>query len=204
MKETLLAVLPVDVLRYIQGTLIESCSLVPHSKASAKHEINKLTAFPMISIAVPKGSQNGLTSEVIAEYWSKTFGVTVVLNTVPVTIYSNNPKENPYDFCLITWIADYLDPMAFLELFKSDSSYNLGNYYNSDYDNILEEANRKTGNERLELLEKAETILLEDGTILPLSVALATNFIQKELIEGWFSNPLDIHLFKYIKIARNN
>ena len=85
-------------------------------------------------MALTRGSQNAVAAEFIASLWSRILGLTVILDTVPVTLFSSVPEDNPYDFCTITWIADYFDPMAFLQMFRSDSSYNLANYSNADFD----------------------------------------------------------------------
>ena len=48
--------------------------------------------------------------------------------------------------------------------------------------------------------EEAEQILLDSGVVIPMSTAFATNFVRKDLISGWETNPLDIHPFKEISL----
>lgn len=212
-RQALISLIPWDIIRYIQGTLMKSDSLVPQSDVSAdlSDETVELLekggypygeGLPMISMGITRGSQNATAAELIAEIWSKTLGITVTLNTVPVSVYASNPEENPFDFCTMTWIGDYFDPMAFLSLFESSSSYNLANYSNAEFDKIIELAQNADEVTRTSLLQQAEKILLDDGVVIPVSTAFATNFVRNDLIEGWQSNPLDIHPFKDLRNIR--
>ena len=210
-RQALISLIPWDIVRYIQGTLMESDSLVPQSEVTAdlSDETLELLAkggypygeeLPMISMGITRGSQNATAAELIAEIWSKALGITVTLNTVPVSVYASKPEENPFDFCTMTWIGDYFDPMAFLSLFESSSSYNLANYSNFEFDNLIALAQNADEVTRTNLLQQAEKLLLDDGVVIPVSTAFATNFVRKDLIEGWKSNPLDIHPFKDLKL----
>lgn len=213
-RKAMISIIPWDIIRSLQGSLLESSSIVPGSDVRAvisEDIISLLEAggypygqrpLPMIRMAVTRGSQNATVAELIAELWSKTLGVTVTISTVPLTVYASVPQENPYDFCTITWIGDYSDPMAFLGLFESDGSFNLANFSNDAYDTLLELA-RNAADEvsRQSLLKQAEQVLLDSGVVIPMSTAFATNFVRKDLIRGWEANPLDIHLFKCISFS---
>jgi len=210
-RKALISLIPWDIIRYIQGTLLESSSLVPESTATTPNESGTLDllaragypygeGLPMINIGITRGAQNAAVAELIAEIWSKTLGITVTLSTVPLTVYTSVPQENPFDFCTITWIGDYFDPMAFLGLFESSSSYNLANYSNVEFDSLLELAQKSDAVTRNDLLLKAEQLLLDSGAVIPMSTAFATNFVRTDLIEGWNTNPLDIHPFKDLKV----
>jgi oligopeptide transport system substrate-binding protein len=64
------------------------------------------------------------------------------------------------------WIADYNDPMTFLDLFESSSSYNTnvaGNYKNEHYDELINSAKKETDTgKRMDMLLEAEKILVEE------------------------------------------
>ena len=209
-RKALVEVIPWDIIRGIQQSLKESTSLVPNSGLDAQIDDDILAhlaeggypygekALPMINMAVTRGSQNAVAAELIARLWSTMLGITVTLNTVPLSVFASVPEENPYDFCTITWIGDYFDPMAFLQLFASGSSYNLANFSDSRYDDLLNLAMNADEISRRELLLQAEQLLLDSGAVIPMSTAFATNFVRKDLISGWETNPLDIHPFKTI------
>ncbi|MBR2282474.1 MAG: hypothetical protein IJ863_07635, partial [Spirochaetales bacterium] len=210
-RKALIDVIPWDIIRSVQGSLLESSSIVPESglKANISDDILWLLAaggypygekaLPVINMAITRGAQNAQVAELIAELWSKTLGITVILNTVPLTVFASTPEQNPYDFCTITWIGDYFDPMAFLRLFASDSSFNLANFSDEEYDALLDAASNAADEvSRKDLLLQAEQVLLDSGVVIPMSTAFATNFVRTDLISGWETNPLDIHPFKEI------
>lgn len=209
-RKALISLIPWDIIRYMQGTLMESDSLVPGSSAEAPAETGTLEllskagypygyGLPMIDMGITRGTQNAAVAELIAEIWSKTLGVTVALNTVPLSVYASDPSENPFDFCIITWIGDYLDPMAFLGMFESSSPFNLAGYSNESYDAVIALAQNADEDTRAGLLLEAEQMLLDSGVVIPLSTAFATNFVRTDLLDGWTTNPLDIHPFKDLK-----
>ena len=209
-RKALVEIIPWDIIRGIQQSLKESTSLVPNSGLDAEMDTDYLTLLaeggypygekklPIINMAVTRGSQNTVAAELISRIWSTKLGITVTLNTVPLSVFASIPEENPYDFCTITWIGDYFDPMAFLQLFASDSSYNLANFSDDRYDRLLALAMNADEISRRELLLQAEQLLLDSGVVIPVSTAFATNFIRKDMISGWETNPLDIHPFKTI------
>ena len=89
--------------------------------------------------------------------------------------------------------------MAFLQLFASNSSFNLANFRNDEYDALLDQAACSADEiSRREILLKAEQVLLDSGAVIPMSTAFATNFVRKDMVSGWTANPLDIHPFKTI------
>ena len=209
-RKALVEVIPWDIIRGIQQSLKESTSLVPDSGLDSERDKDILTyleeggypygekPLPMINMAITRGSQNAVAAEMIARLWSTMLGITVTLNTVPLSVFASVPEDNPYDFCTITWIGDYFDPMAFLQLFASDSSYNQPNLSGVRYDELLNLAMNADEVSRRELLLQAEQLLLDSGVVIPMSTAFATNFVRKDLISGWETNPLDIHPFKTI------
>ena len=210
-RKALIDVIPWDFIRSLQGSLVESSSIVPDSGASAEIDDNIAAllaeggypygqkVLPLIRMAMTRGSQNATAAELIARLWSTTLGITVTLDTVPITVFTSVPEENPYDFCSITWIGDYFDPMAFLGLFASDGSYNIANFSNAEFDALLDQAACASDDlSRRAILLQAEQVLLDSGAVIPMSTAFATNFIRKDMITGWTANPLDIHPFKTI------
>lgn len=206
-RKALVNVIPWNVVKAIQQGLFVTDSLVPESGAGYS-DVTDYKVFlekagyqggnglGKISVAVHRGSQVSMIAELIAKLWSRYLGIEVSIDTVPVTVYTSDPSSNPYDFCIVTWIGDYLDPMAFLSIFDSTSSYNLAGYCNPEYDALLESARNADDLLRSELLKQAEQILLDECIVIPLSNSISTNFVRTDILSGWYDNPLDIHPFK--------
>jgi peptide/nickel transport system substrate-binding protein/oligopeptide transport system substrate-binding protein len=54
------------------------------------------------------------------------------------------------------------------------------------------------GEKRWKTLAEAEKLLLDRGTVLPVSFSSAVNIVDTGELDGWFPNALDIHPFKYL------
>ena len=92
-------------------------------------------------------------------------GVTILLDTQPKQNAIERGQNGDFDLFLFRWGPDYKDPLAFLELLKSDASYNWGGYNNPEYDEMITET--KTGSlaadaeGRWQVLKDAEALLLD-------------------------------------------
>ena len=77
--------------------------------------------------------------------------------------------EDPGTLSLSSWIADYPDPVAFLEVFRSSSGNNRTGWKNQEFDGLLDRAGRAGDPAtRNALLQKAETLLMGNRPIAPL------------------------------------
>ena len=142
-------------------------------------------------------------AQTLKEAW-KPLGVNLITQTVSIEDYNPSIPYWNADLFTYSWIGDYADPLAFLELFRGKSTLNVANYSNPDYDSLLSEAAQTTVySDRYRLLSKAEQLLLDDSMVIPISHSVSLNVINLYNIGGWQSNPLDIHPYRYLYIRRN-
>ena len=99
---------------------------------------------------------------------------------------------------IYTWIGDFADPLAFLELFRGDSTLNDSGWKNAEYDRLINEAAGAGDEERYKLLGQAETILLDSCMVIPVHHPVISNVIDKNTCGGWTENAFDIHPLKYL------
>ncbi|MCR4940929.1 MAG: peptide ABC transporter substrate-binding protein [Treponemataceae bacterium] len=153
-------------------------------------------AFTVL-IEIPENDFLLFIAEEIKKAWEKLNVKLDIKIKDPATYYQKDFSTG--DMFLYSWIGDFSDPIAFLELFKSDSNLNVTNWKNEKFDNLLNEANSITNTtKRYEKLAEAEQLMLDDAVIIPLCHLITTNCIDLEEIGGWFPNALDIHPFKYL------
>jgi oligopeptide transport system substrate-binding protein len=99
------------------------------------------------------------------------------------------------------WGADYNDPMTFLDLWESDSSFNTGGYSNERYDELIGQAKKETDEDkRMQLMEEAERLLVEDDTgVAPVrfdgDVWLIEPFI-KDFVYQPYGGSMTVRLYK--------
>jgi oligopeptide transport system substrate-binding protein len=100
-----------------------------------------------------------------------------------------------------TWIGDFADPEAFLQMWTSDSPLNEAGFSDPAFQDLLAKSYENEGKERMTILAEAETILLRTAVVLPIYHSFAASIIDIDYIEGWYQNALDIHPYKYLKFG---
>ena len=76
--------------------------------------------------------------ETLQEQWQNALGIKVKIRQVTYAdIYGKVFPEHDYEIGYGGWGSDYDDPYSYLELFKSDSSYNYSQYENPEVDQLL-------------------------------------------------------------------
>lgn len=162
--------------------------------------------IPTITIAIPSGADDATrVSTLMKGAWEKV-GLKVEVTTIPAANYfdavRHKSEGGPYTLSLTTWIGDFADPLAFLQMWESDSNLNDAHYRDPEYDKLLAASSSLEGPDRFAALAKAETRLLMGAACLPLHYSIAINVIDTDTIRGWSENALDIHPFKTISIGQ--
>ena len=155
--------------------------------------------LPDISIVVTPGSVAELVAEQAAEIWKERLGLKTTIIPVNFSQYTEVTKRGGYTIGSSTWIGDFADPLSFLQMWITGSKLNDARYSSSRYDELIEEALSRNDETRYESLARAEEILLSgDVVVLPLANPPSFNLVNLDAVSGWYTNPLDIHPFKYL------
>ena len=125
-------------------------------------------------------------------------GIELEMRKIPSYQYYASIASADADICVTSWIGDFADPLAFLELFRGASTMNESGWKNEVYDGLLEQAATADETERMKLLGQAETLLLDDGMVLPLYRSVSSNIVDIKEVGGWYVNAFDIHPLKYL------
>ncbi|HTX72982.1 MAG TPA: peptide ABC transporter substrate-binding protein [Rectinemataceae bacterium] len=158
--------------------------------------------LPPIVLLTPDGDDAKRIAGIMKSSWEKLPGVSVTVQLVPAATYfealRNGAGTSAYTLGLTTWIGDFADPIAFLQMWTSDSNLNDARLRDPEFDTMLTTAAGKEGDDRLAALGDAESHLLSGAAVLPIFHSIAVNIIDTNYIQGWYTNPLDIHPFKYL------
>ena len=125
-------------------------------------------------------------------------GIALEIRKIPSWQYYATIAEADADILVTSWIGDFADPLAFLELFRSGSTMNDSGWKNDRFDELLEQAATAGEAERMTLLGQAENILLDDGMVLPLYRSVSSSVIDLSEVGGWYVNAFDVHPLKYL------
>lgn len=125
-------------------------------------------------------------------------GVQVEIRKISSYLYYSTVAAADADILITSWIGDFADPLAFLELFRGASTMNESGWKNEKFDSLLEQAASAGDTERLTLLGQAEDLLLDEGMVLPLYRSVSSNIIDVSEVGGWYVNAFDLHPLKYL------
>lgn len=157
--------------------------------------------MPSLRIFLPAATETERVARILKNAWESQLEVSVEITLIPYGGYFDRLKTEEYTVGMVSWIGDFADPMAFLQMWLSGSNVNDAGFADPEYDALIDESMRRVGQARYNTLARAEEILLRTGTVMPMSHSPAINLIDLQSIEGWFPNPLDIHPFRYLRFA---
>ena len=96
--------------------------------------------------------------------WSSVLGMNITLQNQEWATYTNGLGEHSFGVARLGWIADYNDPVTYLELMMTGNAYNYGLYSNEEYDKIVAGAKASVaGPDRDAALYAAEELLFGEG-----------------------------------------
>lgn len=156
-----------------------------------------------------------------------TVGITMNLENQEWNTFLNTRKEGNYSIARNGWLADYNDPICFLDMWTSNSGNNDVQFgkgahkdlamYSMDltawggpkvengtwaetYDVLISKIKATTDNEaRYAMMHIAEDMLMETGCIVPLYY-YTDLYMVDDSVKGFYSNPLGYKYFMYTTV----
>ncbi|MCT2876870.1 peptide ABC transporter substrate-binding protein [Lactobacillus delbrueckii] len=147
------------------------------------------------------------TSKKLAEFVQSqletAFGdkITVKVQSIPSKTKLNRVLAGNFECTLSGWIADYADPISFLDCETTGNSYNYGSWSNKEYDKLIAASKTSSGEARMKLLAKTENILMVNQGVTPLTQANKAWMIKSK-VKGIIYNSAGVcYNIKYAYIA---
>ncbi|GFZ31199.1 peptide ABC transporter substrate-binding protein [Clostridium zeae] len=125
--------------------------------------------FPKLEIKYNTGQGHQNIAQAIQEMWKKNLGIDVTLVNEERKVQLDDLTKHNFMVCRTSWIADYNDPMTFLDMFYTNGGNNNPGYTNAEYDKLVDSAKKGTdAAKRTDDLHKVEDILMNDMPIIPI------------------------------------
>ena len=188
----------------------------------------KITNFPTLTYLYNTSEGHKLIGEYLQAALANT-GITMNLENQEWNTFLNTRKNGDYSVARNGWLADYNDPICFLDMWTSGSGNNDVQFgkgahaelamYNLDltayghdikvengtwaetYDVLISEIKACTNTaDRYAMMHIAEDMLMATGAITPLYYYTDIYMID-ESVKGFFANPLGYKYFMYCEIA---
>jgi oligopeptide transport system substrate-binding protein len=154
--------------------------------------------FPQLTIMFNTLELHRAIAEAIQQMWKKNLNIDVALENQEWKVYIDNQRTLNYQIGRYGWIADYVDPKSFLDMFITGGGNNQTGWSNKEYDELVAEGDRASTNQkRYELYQKAEAILLDEAPLVPI-FHYVHPFLLSPSVQGWFPTLIDRHPYKYV------
>lgn len=154
--------------------------------------------LPEIELLYNTSDNHRTIAEAVQEMWRRELGIEVRLVNQEFKGVLNERRTGNYQILLSDWVGDYLDPLTFLDLWRTDSANNHTGWSNPAYDNLLFAAARTADPaERFRQLRDAEALMLSASPIIPLYYNTHVFLIQPS-VKGWHPTLLDHHPYKHV------
>jgi oligopeptide transport system substrate-binding protein len=154
--------------------------------------------LPPFELLFNTSESHRLVAEAIQEMWRRELGVEVRLANQELKGTLEARRTGNYQIMRAVWMADFIDPATFLEIWRGDSGNNYTGWKNQDYDALLFTAARETDpTKRMRLFQSAEALLLAEAPMIPIYHYTHVFLIQPS-VKGWNSTLLDHHPYKHV------
>ncbi|MCI5972048.1 MAG: peptide ABC transporter substrate-binding protein [Anaerococcus sp.] len=153
--------------------------------------------FPQIDYLYNTDENHKAIAEALQNMWQENLGVQVNLQNQDWNVFLKERKEGNYNIARHGWIADYNDPMSFIDMWLTGGGNNDAQYKNPEFDNYVKAAKATSDpDERMENMHKAEDILIgEDNVVAPLYF-YNNSYMMKPNIKGLYYTPLGYFFYK--------
>ncbi|MBA4135689.1 MAG: peptide ABC transporter substrate-binding protein [Opitutus sp.] len=157
--------------------------------------------LPPLEILYNNSEINRIVAEAIQEMWRRDLGITATLVNQEYKVVFANRRTGSYQILLGDWVADYLDPTTFLDLWRSDSGNNHTGWSSADYDALMNRAKATVDPaQRAALLQQAETLMLDAAPIAPIYFNTHV-YLLSPSVRGWKPSPMDHIDYRHVSLA---
>ena len=131
--------------------------------------------------------------------WYRELGVRTYLAFENDEVRSRRQKQGAYDVVFNGLIATVPDAGDMLAAFTLPGVFNATGWSDPEVNRLLREADRKTGSERLALLEQVERRVMDAVPTIPTMFESRRTLLATE-VEGWYADPLGRQALKRLAI----
>jgi oligopeptide transport system substrate-binding protein len=149
--------------------------------------------FPKLEIHYNTDQGHQAIAELARKQWQRELGINVTLRNEEWASAQSTQQQMDYMLSRRAWSGDYLDPNTYLDLFVTGGENNSTGFSNREYDKLIADAAREPDEaKRMQMLERAERILMDELPIIPIYFYVSKNLV-KPYVRGWYNILQDMH-----------
>lgn len=158
--------------------------------------------FPKLELIYNTLQMHQSMAAAVQDMWKKNLGIDITLRNLERKVQLTEANKHNFVLNRDGWIADYNDPMTFLDIFTTTNGNNYSGYNNPKYDALITAAKVEVNAEkRAAMLHEAEDMLMNDMPIMPIFEYTEVVCMNKKLTGVHVSN-LGFFYFRDADLAK--
>ncbi|MDQ0185496.1 peptide ABC transporter substrate-binding protein [Cytobacillus sp. FSL W7-1323] len=176
--------------REASGNLVETNLEEAKALLAKGMEEEGYDTLPEVTLTYSTSENHKKMAEAIQQMLKENLDVSVKLANMEWNVFSEEQTALKFQFSRSSFLADYADPINFLENFQTGHSMNRTGWSNEEYDKLIKDAKNEANEEkRFEMMYEAEKILFEEMPIMPIHFYNQV-YLQNEDITGIVRHPV--------------
>lgn len=174
----------------------KSGDLIKTDVAKAKELLKKgmeeegYTTLPEVTLTYNTLDSHKKIAEALQQMFKENLGVDVKLANMESSVFVTDQKALKFQMSRSSFLADYADPINFLENFITGSSMNRTGWSNAEFDKLIKDAKlEKDEKKRYDMMYQAEKILLDAAPIVPIHFYNQV-YMQNKDVTGIVRHPV--------------
>ncbi|MFB9860615.1 peptide ABC transporter substrate-binding protein [Salinicoccus siamensis] len=153
-----------------------------------------------IALSYNTSEAHAAIAQFVQQGWKENLGIDVTLDNSEWQVYLEALDAGEHQVGRYGWLADFNDPVNFLEIFKTEEGNNNTGWTDEEYISLLDQASQETDEAaRTEMLQEAESVFMEDFPIAP--IYFYTNLsVHEDKVKNMTPDPLGNVQLKYVDI----
>ena len=152
--------------------------------------------FPTVTYLYNTSDNHKAIGEALQSQWQTALGVTVKLENQDWSVFLETRKQGQYQIARNAWIADYNDPISFLDMWLTGGGNNDAQYSSADYDAAIAEAKASSDAQvRMDAMHRAEDIIIGQDWALGPIYFYTQKYMLNSDINGMYYTPLGYFFF---------
>ncbi|MDQ0270522.1 peptide ABC transporter substrate-binding protein [Cytobacillus purgationiresistens] len=146
--------------------------------------------LPEVTLTYSTSEAHKKMAEAVQQMFKENLDVEVKLANMEWNVFAEEQTALKFQLSRSSFLADYADPINFLENFQAGHSMNRTGWESKEYDQLIKDAkNEADETKRFELMYEAEKILFDEMPIIPIHFYNQV-YLQNEAVSGIVRHPV--------------
>lgn len=154
--------------------------------------------FPGFTILYNTHDNHRKVALAIQQMLNNVLNINVQIENKEWKVYMAARDNREHDVARAGWLADFVDPINFFDVFRSYSGNNHTNWGSPYYDDLILKAESATSEaQRAAFFEAANKILFDEMPVIPIYYYSDVNLVSP-MVKNWHDNVMHFHPLKEV------